>query len=166
MLYTDRFIANDNLIIQLRPVIAAIADAAILSSYAGFLSVSAITVYELAIKDIFNEFATKKNKVFGVFTEKYFEKINGQIKQSDLRGKHISRFGDKYLMKFDHALQIKDTNFLTTHHATVSTAYSNLILCRHGFVHGGVPTLTANEVMTSYELGKEVIHCLNDAMRR
>ena len=166
MPYTDRFIATDNLIAQLRPVIGAITDPAILSSYAGFLSVSGVTVYELAIKDIFIEFAAKKNKVFGVFAEKTFDQINGKIRLPDLRGKHIKTFGDNYLNKFDRILNVKETAVLAVSHTSISTLYTNIILCRHEFVHQGNTTLTANEVMNSYELGKEVIHCLNDAMKR
>lgn len=166
MPYTDRFIATDNLIAQLRPVIGAINDAAILSSYAGFLSVSSVTVFELAIKDIFIEFASKKHKVFGVFAEKIFKQINGRIKLPDLRDKHIRTFGDNYLKKFDKILKAREQAVLTASHTSISTLYSNIILCRHEFVHQGNTTLTTNEVINSYELGKEVIHCLNDTMRR
>ena len=80
MPYTDKFIATDNLIIHLSSVVSTITDATVLASYAGFLSVSAVTDYELAIKDIFNEFASKKNKVFGSFVQSHFKRINGKIK--------------------------------------------------------------------------------------
>ena len=60
MSYTDRFIATDNLISHLNTIVGTITDPAIQANYAGFLSVSSVTVYELAIKDIFNEFASNQ----------------------------------------------------------------------------------------------------------
>jgi hypothetical protein len=78
---------------------------AIQADYAGFLSVSGVTVFELAIKDIFIEFALKKNKVFGTFIDSHFEKINGRIKLDDLKKSHIKQFGEKYLKKFNKKLQ-------------------------------------------------------------
>ena len=101
MPYTDRFISTDNLITNLSPNIAIITNTAILASYAGFLSVSSITVYELAIKDIFSDFATKKHLVFGHFVEKYLSRINGRIQINDLKSGQVKAFGNKYLQKFD-----------------------------------------------------------------
>lgn len=167
MPYTDKFVPTDNLITQLSPIIAGVADPLVRASYAGFLSVSAITVYELAIKDIFIDFADKKHGVFGTVIENHFSRINGQIKISELRGKHISLFGGKYLKRFDKEFKRKENASLAgTPSISLTAQYSNLIICRHQFVHGGAPTLTANEVMDAYNYGKEVIHCLNFAMRR
>lgn len=166
MPYTDRFISSDNLIAHFTPIVPTIVDAAIQSSYAGFLSVTAITVFELSIKDIFKEFADKKNKVFGEFVENHFERINGQIGIPRLRGKHISLFGEKYLKKFDKILNAKDVAHIAAHHTSIKSSYDNLITCRHRFVHGGAPTLSIAEVISGYNLGKEVINSLNDAMKR
>ncbi len=166
MAYADRFIPTDNLVAHLTPYLLTVHDAAILSSYAGFLSVSAITVYELAIKDIFNDFATKKHSVFGHFIEKHLSQINGRIKISDLRGNQVKSFGDKYLRKFDTSLDAKEADALRRLRASIKTSYDNLLVCRHRFVHGGNATMTHTEVIDSYNLGKEVIHSLHDSMRR
>lgn len=166
MAYTDKFISTDNLIAHLTPVIPTITDPAISASYAGFLSVSAVTVYELAIRDILNEFSTKKNKVFGVFTEKHFKRINGRIKLDALKGDHIPLFGDKYLIKFNKLVRNKQAAILATSRVSITDAYNNLILCRHRFVHAGNPTLTISEVINFYNYGKEIIHSLNDTMKR
>ena len=77
--------STDALIANLTPYLSTITDAAVLASYAGFLSVSSVTVFELAIKDIFENFATKKNIVFGHFVEKHLSRLNGRIKLDDLR---------------------------------------------------------------------------------
>jgi hypothetical protein len=166
MPYSDRFIDTDNLLSHLSTVVPTITDPALLSRYAGFLSVSAITVYELAIKDIFNEFAKKKNKSFGNFVEKHFSKINGRISLDDLRGQHIKPFGEKYLKQFDNKIIAEELNTLTTSKISMKESYKNLITCRHQFVHGGAPTLTYKEVVDNYQYGKQVIECLNLAMYR
>ncbi len=166
MPYTDRFISTDSLIVHLQTFVGAIADPVIQSYYAGFLSVSAVTVYELAIKDIFTEFAQNKNRVFGNFVEKHFSRINGRIKLDALRGEHLPRFGDKYLNRFDRNLGEKERVAFSASHISITAVFTNLIICRHTYVHSGMPTLTINEVISNYNNGKEVIHCLNDVMKR
>ena len=166
MPYTARFIATDNLLIHLSTMIGTISDPAIQADYAGFLSVSGVTVFELAIKDIFIEFALKKNKVFGTFIDSHFEKINGRIKLDDLKKSHIKQFGEKYLKKFNKKLQEEEKRFFSTSSISIISDYGNLITCRHDYVHKGSPTLTIGEVIRSYQNGKEVIHCLNFAMKR
>ena len=96
MPYSNRFISTDNLITHLSSVVSTITDAAVLANYAGFLSVSAVTVYELAIRDIFCDFASKKHTVFGSFVENHFRRINGRIKIKSLRDEHVKQFGEKY----------------------------------------------------------------------
>jgi hypothetical protein len=166
MIYSDRFIATDNLITHLSSIIVTITDPQIQASYAGFLSVSAVTVYELAIKDIFSEFGKKKNLVFGEFVTKHFGRINGKIKISELNGEHIKCFGDKYSIKFNKILKSKEDAIMKSNRVSIINSYGNLILCRHDFVHKGIPTLTVIEVIDSYHFGKEIIHCLSNAMQR
>lgn len=166
MAYTDRFISTDNLITNLRPYLATVTDAAVLSSFSGFLSVSAVTVYELAIKDIFNEFASKKNKVFGHYMQMHLDRINGHIQIDDLRNKQVKLFGVKYDTKFCKSIAQKEETTLAARRISIKSSYKNLITCRHDFVHKGSPTLTINEIIDSYNYGKEIIHCLNNSMKR
>ena len=167
MAYSDKFIPTDNLIARLNPTIIAVTDPDVKTSYAGFLSVSAITVYELAIKEIFINFSDKKNKVFGAVMEASFSKLNGRIKFSDLRGSHIKQFGQKYLDRFDQKIDKLELSSLSLA-APISpkSQYGNLLECRHQFVHGGSPTLSVNEVIQAYTNGKGIIHCLNATMIR
>jgi hypothetical protein len=79
MAYSDRFTEIDILVTNLTPFVNSINDSSIKAKYAGFLSVGAVTVYELAIKDIFIEFSHKKHSVFGGYVEKHLGKINGKI---------------------------------------------------------------------------------------
>jgi len=164
MAYTDRFIYTDKLVNHLGTIVNTITDSEIKVSYAGFLSVSAVTVYELAIKDIFIEFAMKQNKIFGTFVEKHFSRVNGRIKISDIVGTHIIRFGQKYRDRYNNLLQTRENIFFQARQISIKSGYDNLIQCRHNFVHKGSPTLTINEVIEAYELGKEVIVCIQAAM--
>lgn len=166
MSYLNRFVATDDLITHLNPFVNTITDTAIKANYAGFLSVSAITVYELAIKDIFIDFAQRKNNVFGKFIEKHFSSINGRIKIDDLKGQHIKPFGVKYLDKFEIKLKLRENIIFNTTRKNVRTDYTNLIICRHKYVHGGFPTLTFQEVLDSYQIGKDIIHSLYETMQR
>lgn len=166
MSYLDRFVATDNLIAHLSPIVSAIADASIKANYAGFISVNAVTVYELAIKDLFCDFARKKNPVFCVFVEKHFKRINGKVGIDDLKGQHIVLFGDKYLKKFETKLKNREQIVFVRDRKNVRTNYSNLILCRHKYVHGGTPTLSFEEVIDYYNTGKEIIYSIEEAMKR
>ena len=68
MAYTDHYILADGVITHLNGVVAGLTDQFLVSRYIGFVSVSAVTVYELAIKEIFTSFGEKKHKVLGQFT--------------------------------------------------------------------------------------------------
>lgn len=166
MPYQNRFVATDGLIAHLNPIVITITDAAIKANYAGFLSVSAVTVYELAIKDIFSEFASNKHKVFGNFVGEHFYRINGRITIKDLKDTHIKHFGEKYYKKFEANLKKRENIVFSTTRKDIRGSYGNLIHCRHNYVHNGSPTLTFEEVLENYDIGKEVIHSLNDAMKR
>lgn len=166
MPYSDRFTDTDNVVTHISGAIGGIADIAILSSYAGFLSVSAVTVFELAIKDIFKDFATRKHNSFGVFVYNHFDRINGRIKLKDLKEEHVTSFGIKYKNRFKRLLDQKETASLIAGTGSILSSYGNLITCRHNFVHQGSPTLSINEVIRCYGLGKEVIHTLNQIMVR
>lgn len=166
MPYTDRFIGADYIFGQMTSMAATITDPVVLSNYAGFLSVTAVTVFELAIKDVFYDFAVKKHNSFGFFVGTHFKRINGRIKLDDLRKEHIAAFGQKYLERFKKLLDAKDNLYVLASAGSIKSSYTNLIGCRHSFVHSNLVTLTLGEVISSYNLGKEVIHVLNSSMVR
>jgi hypothetical protein len=166
MSYTQRFGPTDTLFAHLQTVLTGNTHSQLLSSFSGFLSVSAVTVFELAIKDIFTDFATKKNLVFGFFVDSAFSKLNGHIKLNELRENHIPKFGKKYSAKFDKILTQKENYYLSVNGVSIKSMYGNMIESRHNFVHKGNPTLSFPEVISSYDFCKEIIHCLNDAMKR
>lgn len=168
MAYTDHFKHADDVINELNKYVPSITDQLIKSKYVGFVSVAAVTVYELAIKDIFIEFANKKHKVLGSFTEAFFDRINGRIKIKIIKDDYISKFGNKYVRNFSKKIDEEKENFLRVNRRDFNTSYSNVITWRNDFAHEGKinQNATYEEVVLAYEDGKQVIHCLANSMVR
>lgn len=168
MAYYAHFKLADDMISHLDSVVSGITDSFVTSRYVGFVAVAAVTVYELAIKEIFYEFAQKKHKVFGNFVDKYFDRINGRIKLQIIREEYLPLFGDKYLKRFDKKIAKKDETSIQAKHGSVTASYGNIITWRNEFAHAGkIPsTVTYAEVTKSYNTSKAVIDCLAETMRR
>lgn len=168
MSYQDHFKHADDIISHLNTIVPSIADPLLQIKYVGFVAIASVTVYELAIKEIFITFAQKKHKILGNFTESYFEKINGRIKIKNIEDDYISKFGNKYLIKFKTKLTESSKNYLLATHRDIKSSYSNIITWRNDFAHEGKmnSTTTYNEVIKAYTDGKEVIHCLANSMSR
>ncbi len=168
MTYTDHFLHADDIVTHLNGIVPTITDPLLAAKYVGFVSVSAVTVYELALKEIFIEFARKKHKILGHFTESYFNRINGRIKLKVIKDDYISKFGNKYIIKFQKNIEKKSSDYLRLNRRDIRSSYANLIMWRNDFAHEGKinSTTTYNEVIQAYEDGKEVIHCLAESMTR
>ena len=168
MAYIDHFRHADDVIAHLDGIVPAIADPLLTAKYSGFAAVAAVTVYELAIKEIFCEFGRRKHKVLGKFTESYFERINGRVTLRNIREEYCPRFGQIYSDRFRARLEAAAITHLSAHRRDLRSAYSNLIVWRNDFAHeGNVPaTATYGEVAQAYEDGKLVIHALAAAMVR
>ena len=167
MAYSDHFKLADDLISHLDQANPT-SDPFISSRYVGFVVVAAVTVYELAIKEIFISFAEKKHKVFGNFTSNYFNRINGRIRRNDIEDRYIKRFGEKYLNRFKTKIDAIEEDANKQNKGSVLSSYGNIITWRNQFAHeGNMPsTPTYNEVKKSYILGKELINCLAETMVR
>ena len=48
----------------------------------------------------------------------------------------------------------------------IKAVYGNLIICRHKYIHTNITTMTINEVLEGYEIGKEIIKILYETMQR
>ena len=168
MSYVDHFKLADEMIDHLDSVIHGITDPFISSRYVGFVSIAAVTVFELAIKDIFFEFGNKKHKVLGNFTYSYFERINGRIKMKIIREDYLKRFGEKYVKRFKSKTAEAEKTYLTTQGISIMNSYNNIIEWRNQFAHEGeIPsTVTYDEVTSSYNAGKKIIECLAETMYR
>lgn len=168
MSYYNHFRLADDVILHLDSVVNKISDPFIQSRYVGFVAVTASSVYELAIKDIFIDFAERKHKVLGTFTRNHFHRINGRITIDIIRDEYVQRFGKKYVENFKRKLAHSEEQFLRTHGASIKSSYSNVIVWRNEFAHAGnVPnTATYAEITKAYGNGKEVIKCLAEAMTR
>lgn len=167
MSYVDLFTDTDQTIQHLSTIVSEV-DIVLQSQYAGFAAVSAITVYELAIKNVFFEFSRKKHISYGNFVEKHFHRINGRIGLKDIRDEYLPRFGEKYKNKFQSLLNLRDAISIAQQNGSVKSSYGNLVVWRNEFAHEGrVPTnATFAEVYRAYDLGKIVIDCLAQALVR
>ena len=168
MPYLDSFQHADDIVAHLNTIVPALTDDVLRVKYIGFVAVAAVTVYEMAIKTIFIEFAKKKHKVLGTFTEAFFERRNGRIKISHLREDYIIKFGEKYLRRFNTKLGKCSNDYMRTNRRDIQSSYSNVINWRNDFAHEGILRTTATypEVLQSYEDGKEIIRCLAETMTR
>lgn len=168
MPYTDRFVQVEDYLAHLDPMMTGIDDPFVQGRYIGFIVTSAVTAYELAIKDIFYAFADKKHNVLGNVTRARFFRLNGKIKLDDLKKEHVKSFGERYLERFRKNLDSADDIYVRTYGNSPKTAYNNVITWRHKFVHEGEPPNTTNyeEIKLNYLAGKEVIHCLFRTMVR
>ena len=167
-MYSNRFTLADDYLVHVDTVMGDIDDAFVRGRYLGFIVVSAVTAYELAIKDIFYRFADQKHKALGALTRSKYDKLNGRIRLTDLRGSHIVSFGTKYKDRFDRELNKVEQHSLTNDGISIKSSYSNLITWRHSFVHDGQSptTTTYDEIKKSYHAGKRVIDCLDLIMIR
>jgi hypothetical protein len=168
MAYIDHFQHADDVVQHLNTVVPELQDPLLQAKYSGFVSVAAVTVYELAIKEIFIEFSLKKNKVFGTFAESHFNRINGRIRLDAIKDEYVKRFGEKYRTRFVKYLNLDNQEYLLANRRDIKNSYTNLIVWRNDFAHEGRfnSNATYAEVIQSYEDGKEVIHCLARSMNR
>lgn len=168
MTYQQSFKHADDVIAHLNIIVPTITDPMLQAKYTGFAAVAVVTVYEIAIKEIFINFAKKKHKVLGNFTESYFDRINGKIKIQVIKDEYISKFGNKYLHRFKKRLENATKLYMIANRRDVLSSYANLILWRNDFAHEGKLSATAtySDVVKAYEDGKEVIRCLYEAMDR
>lgn len=166
MAYLNRFNGLDILITQITPFgqIQGI-DPMVLSSLAGIVAVEAVTAYELAVKDIFEEFARKKNKVFGNFVKTTHVRLNGRIEYKDIK-EMVKAYGEKYHARFVANKEKKTQIVLASEGVDLVQTYNNLVECRHQFVHRGVMTVTIQEAIIYYRIGKQLIIALDETMRR
>ena len=168
MAYVDRYPLADDLITHLNGVISPALDPFLTTRYVGFVCVSAVTVVELAVRDILIEFASKKHRVFGVFCQDSYERLNGRVSLKDLRDLHIKRFGGKYLVRFNKLLAAEERRELLASGRSASASFGNLVTWRHVFAHQGVLPANASylEAKQGFELGKQVLRCLDQALQR
>lgn len=156
----------DDVIDHTRTIAPTIVSPSLLSRYTGFSLLSGVCVYELAIKTILVEFARQRDRVFCNFIEESFKKLNARITLNHLKNDYLKKFGNNYLDLFILLLDSREMQILNSERKSIKNCYSNTIQWRHIFVHEGLPPqyATFNEVVDSYELGKNVIDCFASAL--
>lgn len=165
-MYSAHFRHADDIVEHLNGVVPGLSDPLLAAKYVGFVAVASITVYEVAIKEMFLGFARRKHKVLGVFVESYFDRINGRIGIEKLRLDYLPRFGSEYRPRFEKQLHTVSEAYIKDCGRDIKTAYSNLIAWRNNFSHTGQTNTTAtySEVVQAYEDGKHVISCLSKSL--
>lgn len=168
MTYKANYQSAENLMHSIDQMLVNLNDPFLNSMMTGFLSVYAVTVYELAIKKIFSDFAQTKHKVFGAFVTNNFDRINGRISYQSIKDDYLKKFGEKYRNRFLNKIDKIEKHHLKKYKVSVLTSYANIITWRNEFAHQGrIPnTATYQEVIVSYNTGKIVIDCLYDSMKR
>lgn len=168
MVYHNHFQHADDIVAHLDQIMPSITDPLLKAKYVGFVSVAAVTVFELAVKEIFIEFARTKHKIFGHFSESFFDRINGRIKLKIIKDEYIPKFGNKYTKRFQKKIDLKSKQYLREHRRDIKSSYGNLVTWRNSFAHEGRinSTTTYREVVQAYQDGKEVIRCLAESMTR
>lgn len=168
MSYKSHFQLADQYIQHTTQIVSGITLPWLQQRYVGFVAITGVTAYELAIKEILVEFAKRKHNVFGVVVENLYQRINGRISLDDLRNLHISRFGDRYLKRFKKQLDDEEVAILRSKKRSIKSSYGNLITWRHSFIHAGqIPgQVNYTEAVKAYEAGKSVIEVLARSMVR
>lgn len=166
MAYTSRFASVDLLITQLQTLVQPGIDPLVLSSWAGLVAVKAVTAYELAIKDIFEEFAKGKNKVFGTFVKATYSRLNGRIVYKDVKDGLVKPYGEKYSKKLVKKKDAKTIEVMSSDGVDLVSTYNNLIECRHQLVHAGTFNMPFDEAVRSFQIGKKLIEVFDETMKR
>jgi hypothetical protein len=130
-----------------------------ISKFTGALSVSAVTSFELAIKEILIEYASNKHPDFGNFVQQYLCRLNGRIKLRDLK-EEIKKYKPALAEDFE-----KELINIEKSHIGIRSAYQNLIENRHTYVHGNHINLTYEECKTDYISSKLIIEALAKVMK-
>ena len=145
--------------------VRSIQDDFMKTRFTGFLSVNAVTIYELCIKSILVEFSHRKDPTFGFYIARQYERMNGRIRLADLVDL-AGKFGSSYKDRFKEILANCEQEKLESERASVRQAYTQLVDWRHEFAHkGSIPTnATYDEAKKNYCLGKEVIRSFGMAM--
>jgi len=168
MTYTNNFRHADDIITHLNGIVPGLADPLLRAKYVGFVAVAAVTVYELALKEIFIQFGQKKHKVLGAYVQSQFDRINGRIRIEIIKGTYAGSFGGNYKDRFKKHLDKTTEKHLRSVGRDISSSYENLITWRNDFAHGGKinTTATYQEATQAYEDGKDVLECLAKAMTK
>ena len=164
--YKVHFKHADEVVDHLVSVIDKLDDPILMIKYGGFVCVAGVTVYELAIRNIFINFSSRKHREFGNYVTTYYRRQTGRIMINDLIGFHLNRFGDKYRNRFKEHIESENNLFEKSERREFKESYDNIIKWRHNFSHSGeYPPATFSDVIQAYEDGKEVIRCLDECMR-
>lgn len=160
----DFFADSDSFIEHIRGAANNIEDDYVTSRYVGFVAVSAITIYEVNVKQLLQSFGARMHPMLGNFASITFKKLNARIGRDDIE-KYLGHYGEDYVAGFREVVNAKERE--REQEGSVKGSYKNLLTWRHQFVHAGtLPNqATFDESLRAYELGKEVVNALSDILK-
>jgi len=158
------FSDSDSFIKHIKDTSSNINDDFVTSRYVGFIAVSAVTIYEVNVRQLLMEFANKTHPMLGNFASNTFDKLNARISRDEIK-KYLKYFGEEYSDRFKEIIDEKENE--REIEGSVKSSYANLLTWRHQFVHAGtLPNqATFQESFKAYELGKEVVYALSEALK-
>lgn len=164
-MYTDYFLKSDTVINHIKHINLPPENYLLRQSYIGFVCIVAVATYEMAIKDILVNFCTKHNPLFGNFFSSKFHRINGNIEIDKIKSNFLIHFGDNYKETFEDMIDFENDMLLQKEHKSLKETYKNIITWRNLFAHSAsfntTILTTLDEVCNSYNIGKNVITCLD-----
>ena len=154
---------DSDLFVQHLGQITQDVDDSIAFRYVGFVAVSSVTIFEVAVKKLLIDFAEKRDPMLGRFALITFEKLNAHIQRDNIE-RHLKYFGDDYSENFKRIVDKKEQERIGE--GSLKGSYKNLLTWRHQFVHAGtLPNqATLQEAIKAYHLGKEVVIALSDVL--
>lgn len=162
------FLQSDLALAHLDTYVSTVGDPFIVSRYTGYVAVTAVTAFEINIREKTFDFCRKKHNVFGNFAEAYFAKTNAKVKTQQLQEEFLRKFGLRYLNRYKSKLNDLEKSHLRDHGRSLKGSYNNLIQWRHDFVHDGkLPDYaTYGDARDAYEHGKKVVEAFFETLVR
>ena len=123
---------------------------------AGLLVVLIAATYENCVKDILLRYAEAKNSDFGNYVGRRYQKINSQIRLSDLRT-YAKNFDPTIDTKFKTDLDTYNKSILSRTGVDVKDCYNQILEWRHGFAHQGLRNVTLEEASKFHRYAQRVL---------
>ena len=162
------FSQSDLALAHLDTYVSGISDPFIVSRYTGYVAVTAVTAFEINIREKIFEFCRKKHNVFGNFADAYFAKTNAKVKTRQLQDDYLNKFGLRYVNRYKRKMEDLEQVHLRDYRKSLKGSYNNLVQWRHDFVHDGkLPDYaTYADACDAYVHGKKVIEAFFETLVR
>ena len=129
---------------------------------AGLIVVSMAASYENCVKEIMNDYASRRHNDFHHFIDKNYKRMNSRVKISDLH-KYTKLFGPQIHTNFKDALHRRKTLLQQRSNVNICSSYEQVLDWRHDYAHAGLINTTVEEATKFHMFGKRVIYTFAEA---